>query len=536
MKKLLALILSLTLTISLSACGGKSEADIIPDDKYMNTYEIFVYSFCDSDGDGIGDLDGVTSKLDYIKNLGFNAIWLTPICPSTTYHKYDVTDYENVDKNFGSLESYDNLIKEAHNKGIKVIDDFVMNHTSSEHPWFKTAVRYLKGLSKDEEPDESKCKYINYYNFSREKKDGYEQVPGADWYYEARFWSGMPDLNLDNEEVKKEFADIAKFWIDHGCDGFRMDALTSYTTDDTNKSVEELADFVKSAKEIKPDLYIVGEAWTNKDTYAKYYASGIDSLFDFDFAGQDGLIAGLARGTKPAKTFAETMQKEEELYKSYSDTFVNAPFYTNHDMSRGAGYYTDEDKTKLALGLNFMQTGNAFLYYGEELGMKGSGSKDENKRGPMYWSADENAVGMCKGPSAMDKIEQKYPAEDEQEKDDTSIYSYVKKVLKLRNNYPLIARGKTTALSDISSKTIAAFTRTKDGSNYDFSTVKNADKLSDLLIVINTGNAEETIDLSKSGVSMNKVADTVTTSGSAISTVGGGNTLIVPPYSITVLK
>ena len=165
---------------------------------YGTTYEIFVYSFCDSDGDGIGDINGIRSKLDYIEDLGFDAIWLTPVHPSPTYHKYDVTDYFTIDPVFGTLEDYEALIAECHERGIKVIMDMVLNHTSTEHGWFKEASDYLRELPDDWEPDPSYCQYFDYYNFSRESKEGYAPLEGTNWYYEARFWSGMPDLNLSS--------------------------------------------------------------------------------------------------------------------------------------------------------------------------------------------------------------------------------------------------------------------------------------------------------------------------------------------------
>jgi len=524
-----------TAVFMLAGCGTKTGS--LPDDSCRNTYEIFVYSFYDSNKDGVGDLNGVTEKLDYIKDLGFTSIWLTPICASPTYHKYDVKDYKDIDPEFGTINDYDRLVKEAHKRGIKIINDMVMNHTSSSHPWFLEATKYLRGLKAGEQPDPAACKYVDYYNFSDKPLDGYVNLNGTDWYYEARFWDKMPDLNLDNEAVRNEFKDIAQFWVDHGCDGFRMDACTSYYTDDTNKSVEALGRFVSDVRSIKPDLYIVGEAWAGKDTYAKYYASGIDSMFDFDFAGGSGTIAGVVRGNKPASQFAEAMQDEEKLFEKYSKSYINAPFYTNHDMNRGAGFYTGEnaeDKTKLACGLNLMMTGNAYIYYGEEIGMKGPGKKDENKRAPMYWSQDTESTGMCKGPDDMDKIEMKYPPVAEQLKDENSICNYVKKVNELRNEYPLIARGKTTAIASMSSKTVAAFTRTKTGSNYDFTKAEGSENWKDLLIIVNTGNNEESVKVDEGTCKVDKLLKCLSTGGTSASF--SRNEVKLPPFSITVLS
>ena len=196
------------------------------DDNYRNYYEIFVYSFYDSDGDGIGDFNGVIDKLDYIQDMGFNGIWLMPVLQSPTYHKYDVEDYYKTDESYGTNEDFEKLIEECHKRGIRVVMDFEMNHTSSQHEWFRQACEYLKTLPDGQQPDAAQCPYVDYYHFSNKKENNsYYQVAGTNWYYEGSFWSEMPDLNFANENVKKEFEDIAAFWIGKGVDGFRLDAI-----------------------------------------------------------------------------------------------------------------------------------------------------------------------------------------------------------------------------------------------------------------------------------------------------------------------
>ena len=506
----------------------------VQDDKYRTTYEVFLYSYYDSNGDGIGDIKGLIQKLDYInagndqtgEDLGCNEIWLMPVCPSPTYHKYDVTDYESIDPQYGTMDDFRQLAAKCHQRGIRLITDMVMNHTSSEHPWFKQAVSYLQKLPEGQEPSEKDCPYVKYYNFSRKKSEGYEPLKGTGWYYEARFWSGMPDLNLDNPAVRKEFEKIAKFWITEGADGFRMDAATSYYTGQNAKNIEILKWFTDMVKKIDPDAYVVGEAWTDQGTYAAYYKSGIDSLFDFAFSGSTGIIANTIKKSIPAKSYAEAMVREQKLYASYNENYVNAPFYTNHDMARSAGYYAGDgaqSKVKLAGALNLLMSGNAFIYYGEELGMKGSG-KDENKRAPMYWSEDAAGTGMCKGPANMDVIQMLYGSYAEQKKDPLSVYQYYRQAIRLRNIYPVIARGSVQMADDISGKDICAFIKIPQKQD-------NGDEIP-LLIVINTSAESRTVDLSgqkEYGV----LGGVLTVSQETVTQNKNG--LIMPAYAIAIL-
>lgn len=506
------------------------------DDKYRTFYEVFVYSFYDSDGNGIGDLQGLIDKLDYINDgdpetdtdLGCNGIWLMPIMPSSTYHKYDVTNYEEIDPSYGTLDDFKTLITECHKRGINVIIDLVMNHTSSHHKWFREASQYLKSLPEGAEPDASECPYVDYYNFAKEQNGGYCELEGTDWYYEAQFWSEMPDLNWDNDAIKAEFEQITKFWLDQGIDGFRLDAVKEFYTGNNEKNIEILRWFNDMVKSQKEDAYIVGEAWTDSTTYPQYYESGIDSLFDFAFSNKDGIIAKTVNGINKATSYGKNLVKMQELIQSYSDTAIDAPFYTNHDMARGAGYYSGDNsaaQTKIAEAMNLLMTGNAFLYYGEELGMKGAG-KDENKRAPMYWSLDENATGMCDGPKDMEPIKMKYDSLEEQEKDGNSIYNYVKQVIALRNQYPAIARGEVAFDEGISDTNICAIQKTYEDEK--------------LTIVFNISAESQTVDLTKS--SLGAAADDAglqivgeLIDGTEVVTLED-NTLTMPAYSIVILK
>ncbi len=506
----------------------------IIDDNYRTWYEVFVYSFFDSDGDGIGDLKGLNEKIDYINDgdpdtdtdLGCNGIWLMPVMPSTTYHKYDVIDYKAIDPEYGTLDDFSALVEACHQRGIDVIIDLVMNHTSSQNEWFLKATEYLKSLPDGQTPDASVCPYVDYYNFATEAKSGYVALEGTPYYYEAQFWSEMPDLNLANEAVRGEFENIIDFWLDLGVDGFRLDAAKEYYSGSVDANVEVLTWFNQMVKEKKEDAYIVAEVWNDMNTYAKYYASGMDSCFDFDFADSTGIIATALRDGK-ASYYGGSLERVQSSIAEYSESGIDAPFYTNHDMARGAGYYSgdhSEQQTKMAQAMNLLMSGSAFLYYGEELGMKGSG-KDENKRAPMYWSEDADADGMCHGPLDMDTVKMKYGSAEEQQADGDSIYQFVKETIKLRNQYPAIARGTVTFEDTLSDDAVCV--------------VKKTYQDDELVLVYNLSAEEQTVDVSSltvngiSGTSL-AVAGELLTGTDEVKYDQGVVTL--PGYSVVVLK
>lgn len=542
------LVLVLLLSLAISSCGvsdglgtdAASETETsaytcmesvnhgeaqIPDDKYRNYYEIFPYSYCDSDGDGVGDLNGITSKLDYISDLGITAIWLTPICTSPTYHKYDVSDYYSVDPQFGTMEDFENLISECDARGIRVITDLVVNHSSSEHEWFQSACDYLRSLEEGQEPSAEECEYYDYYNFSKEFASGWEQVSGTDWYYECQFWGGMPDLNLDSEAVRNELTQITAFWLDKGVSGFRLDATTSYYTNNEEQNIAFLTWLNDAIKEQNPDAYIVGECWESQLTYAKYYQSGVDSFFDFDFADKNGKIANLLKGGSAVK-FGSSVVAVQELIKENNPDAIDAAFTSNHDMGRSAGYYPGDEAEpliKMAQGIAMIMGGNYFLYYGDEIGMKGSGA-DENFRAPMQWSSDPDAEGMCDS-IATQEINMKYGSLETQTEDGNSIYYYVKEGLLLRNTYPEIARGTTSVVEELSDDDCLVLKKELNGS--------------ELLVLINVSDHVCSIDLSN--ISINgkaagdmEIAGTLLT-GTDMVTVSD-QTVSMPAYSIELFQ
>lgn len=520
---------------SLMQTVNSSLADHSIDDKYRTFYEIFPYSFADSDGDGIGDLNGIIQNLDYLNDddentdtdLNINGIWLMPVMPSPSYHKYDVTDYMDIDPEYGTLEDFKALMAECEKRDIHVIIDLVMNHTSSEHPWFMEGCKYLESLPQEAEPDSSVCPYVDYYHFSKEKQANYHQVGDSEWYYEGQFWAGMPDLNMENEAVIEEFDQITDFWLDLGVSGFRLDAVGEYESDNVTKSTEILRQFVTEMKTKNPDIYLVGEIWSDMSTYTQYYDSGIDSCFDFAFADSTGIIANTIKGAKNynASSFGKAQVNIQDTIQSRNTDGIDAPFYTNHDMARGAGYYSgdnSEAQTKIAQAMNLFMSGNAFLYYGEELGMKGSG-KDENKRAPMFWSSDKQAEGMCSGPKDMDLVKMKYGSYEEQREDGDSVFQFVKETIKIRNAFPEIARGQVTFEEACSNDSICTIRKSFDGN--------------EILLVYNISENPEQIDLRT--LSLNNSTDkklaAILLTGTEALTYDKG-VLLMPSYSVAVLQ
>ena len=462
------IIMILSLSLLLSGCSSNKNA-VSENDNIRTYYEVFVYSFCDSNGDGIGDLKGLDSKLDYISGLGFTGIWLMPICPAMSYHKYDVTDYMNIDPQYGTLEDYEKLVKDCHKRNIKVINDLVINHTGSGHPWFVKASAYLKA-----HPDTSlkeaaeACPEAGYYNFAKANGTGYHKLDNTGWYYESQFSSKMPDLNLDNPAVRSQIKDIMQFWTDKGADGFRLDAAKEYYTGNSDKNTEMLEFLQKTVDGINPDAYMVAEIWDSYSSIIKYYKSGITSIFDYPFGNSDGQIIKTLHGAGNASRvskYAENLEKADTAYADSNASYIDAPFLSNHDTGRIEGFVNgDEGKLKLAGAMNLFMSGTAFVYYGEELGMSGSGN-DPSKRSPMYWSSTDTK-GMTSPPPECTAQEHKFGAYDEQKKEEGSIYNYYKKAIAIRNKYPVISHGHTACEKSLNKGCISAIKKTYGNEEY----------------------------------------------------------------------
>lgn len=464
-------IIGLLLALMMALLSGCSMAEAVEQPRSGVTYEIFVASFADSDGDGCGDLQGIISRLDYIEQLGVSRVWLMPVSPSPSYHKYDVVDYYAIDPAYGTMADFDALTAACHARGIDVIIDLVVNHTSSEHPWFKEACAALaQGIDNP---------FINWYNFTQ--GTGQHPVPGADgWFYEGQFVYSMPDLNLDNPDVRTEIAGIIAFWQAHGVDGFRLDACTSYYTGSMQRSAEFVRFVCDTARAGDPDCYIVGEVWDVQSTILTMYGSGIDSLFNFPAADQDGrFLKSAMNGTGAA--CAAFMADWNDTLHAVNPAALDAPFLTNHDLSRVRGMLrSDVTKMKTAAMLYLLMPGAPFVYYGEELGMGGSG-KDENKRQAMLWSASDKSRN-CASPEGCDQAQKLKAGVDEQDEDETSLLNTYRAVIALRAQAPELLHGQMTALE--AGNDAVCFFRVDEGSHA-------------VAVLVNAGDAEVTVDVAQ---------------------------------------
>jgi alpha-amylase len=530
MKKFLLTIVVFTMSF-MGGCSTKEKINIT-DDNYRNYYEIFVRSFYDSDGNGIGDIKGVIEKLDYLKDndykamkdLGIDGIWLMPIMPSPTYHKYDVMDYYSIDPQYGTMEDFEQLISKSKERGIKVIIDLVLNHTSAKHPWFVSARKSLaiEPCGKDVCIHTELCrqhnKYVNFYNFSQERKSGYhsKDMPEG-WYYEGVFWDQMPDLNLDNPEVLKELEAIGKFWIDKGVAGFRLDAVTSFYSGNTTKNVEFLKSFNKKMTALKEDVYIVGEAWSDSNTISEYYESGVDSFFNFSNADTTGKIVASVRSRNGAQ-FVKNLETWQAKLKGINPKAIDAPFISNHDMGRSAGFLARNlANEKMAASLYLMAPGNSFIYYGEEIGMLGSG-KDENKRLPFLWSTADKK-GITDAPPGADYSVALEAGVMEQERDEASLLHFYKKAIRIKNENPEIQRGVLTSI-DFGNAAVGAYSLEYNNSK--------------VYVIHNLSQEAVELKLTSEEYSKLKLKGTLTAADGAPVLKGGS--LTMPKMSTVILK
>ncbi|MBP8086505.1 MAG: hypothetical protein KAY48_04395 [Saprospiraceae bacterium] len=444
---LLPLISLFSIVPSLKAQVSISSNDIV--------YEVYIQSFCDSNGDGIGDLPGLISKLDYIQDLGANTIWMMPLHPSPSYHKYDVIDYYSIDPTFGTMADMDLLIAEATKRKMKIILDLVINHTSSEHPWF---------IASRSSPDSPYRDYYVWKDFDSVKDEIHKKTTTFDsdnltqWHewegqedrYYGFFWKGMPDLNFDHAPVREEIYKIGKFWIDKGIDGFRLDAAKHIYPDDRFDDTRSFwEEFTKEMRAIKPDIQIIGEVWSDSMTLSTLF-KGLPSLFNFELTKSIPECIHAADAGRLIEPYLNIIK----AYKSAGVPFEDAILLSNHDMNRiRSTLGGDLQKAKLAAAILLTLPGTPYIYYGEEIGMLGI-KPDIHLREPFLW--EEDPLKDTRWQKSTYSVRPDVESLEIQMSDPNSIYHHYKKWISLRNNHPELSNG-TPVFQNLQNNSILAW-------------------------------------------------------------------------------
>lgn len=476
-------------------------------------YQIYPRSFKDSNGDGIGDINGIREKLDYLKELGIDVIWLSPVYKSPNDDNgYDISDYCDIMDEFGTMEDMDNLLKEANERGIKILMDLVVNHTSDEHKWFIEAKK-----SKDNE-------YRDYYIW-RDKVEGHEPnelgscFSGSAWqydettgqYYLHLFSKKQPDLNWENEKVRNEVYKMMNFWVDKGIAGFRMDVIDligkvpdEMITGNGPKLHEYLQEMNKAALEGK-DLLTVGETWGATPDVAKLYSNPgrkeLSMVFQFEHIGLDQ-IEGKEKWDVKSLELLDLKKVLSKWQTELEGQGWNSLFWNNHDLPRIVSRWGNDkeyriESAKMLATLLHGMKGTPYIYQGEELGMtnvrfddindyndieslnmykdrlsKGYSHNEimesiyakgrDNARTPMQWDDSENA-GFTTGTPWLavnknyDKINAKQCLQDE-----NSIFNHYKKLIDIRKNNDTIIYGDYKLLCE-DDENIFAYVRELNG-------------------------------------------------------------------------
>ena len=466
MKRSNLFLLGIVAILSLTGCSGGADTtsesgdldelpleldkatDYVYDNNVSNengsmSYEIFVRSFYDSNNDGIGDLNGVKAKIPYLSDLGIKTVWLMPINPSPSYHGYDITNYYDIEPDYGTLADFDALVAEANRYNIDIMIDMVLNHCSINHAWFQ----------------ESYQDYLNNNESADSKKDWFVWGEGQHYYngvlYESRFDASMPEFNLDNQAVRDEIENISKFWINHGVKGFRLDAVLYYYYSNTTKNVSFLTWLEETCHKYDPNFYMVGECWQSDVIVNQYHASKCDSFFRFGQAqGGEMTIFNFVKGYLNGATFATSIEKNETTIKSRNPDGYSSYFLSNHDQDR-CSKNLDEDQNKLAMSFYGLLPGTPYMYYGEEIQLKGvrktspEDYSDARRRLPMIWSKNDK-TGECAFPeSNRQDLNNNDQVEDgvyDKLNENFSLIKHYKKIINIRNKYPFIKNSKFSSL------------------------------------------------------------------------------------------
>jgi alpha-glucosidase len=523
-------------------------------------YEVYPRSFKDSNGDGIGDLQGITSQLDYLKQVGVDAIWITPCFPSPQVDfGYDVSDYENIDPMYGTLEDFDQLVAEAKKRAIRVILDFVPNHTSDKHKWFQESKSSRNSPKRDwyiwrdgKGPDEPPNNWTSTFGGSAWKYD-----PTTGQYYYHYFYAEQPDLNWRNPEVKKAMLDAMRFWYKRGVAGFRLDAVDSLfedpdlkdnpvlpgadkfgmpnTQEINNKKLPEVHDVLRDMRKVADEYgaVLIGETWTKDISELKAYYGEHNNELQMPM---DLMLTEFKQLSAPV--FREHIEGVEGA--GGWPVFV----ITNHDIVRsytrwGDGKHNDEI-AKVAAAMYLMLRGSPIMYYGEEIGMENNDpkSKDEVKdpigrrgwplekgrdgeRTPMQWTPGKNAGFTTGKPWLPIPPSYKTHNVETEVKDQNSVLSFYRQLLALRHTEPALLDGDYLTLST---------------DNPDVYTYVRKYKDEAVLVVLNmTGNDQKVrFDLSPLGFKAAKLS--VLALSYHNPPTGMSNGLPMEPYSVFIAK
>lgn len=519
MKKIIkiaaGLFLSVLMLLSVVSCNQtpvtqdqpESEKKLEPmkdpiDDNYRTFYQVFVGSFSDGNGDGIGDLRGLINRIDYLndgninsgKSLGVQGIWLSPIFSSPSYHKYDASNYYKVDWRFGEEKDLVELANICEERNIKLIMDLAINHTSNQHAWFQQ-------FKEARMNGDTENKYYDYYSCvtSEEKQGGiqYQKIAGVDFWFECNFDGAMPELNFDNPEVREEMLNVARYYLDLGIDGFRFDAVKYIYYGNTAKSVEFWEWYMDELRKDYPDIYCVGECWSGETEILEYYSAM--NCFNFAMSQAEGVVATAARGNTNIAQYLNYIDSFQAKVLEKNPDGMVMPFLSNHDMDRIAGAFVTENNMRMAANLYLLSPGSPVIYYGEEIGMRGSRgseSTDANRRLAMLWGDDD---------IIRDPVGSTYPAKNQikttvadQLEEENSLYNYYCKLIAIRHKYPAIARGDYNAVTT-SEKNVGGFV-------IEYNNEK-------LILFHNTSTKSISIDLSKckdlDGYSFSKICDSI---------------------------
>jgi glycosidase len=427
-------------------------------------YEIFVRSFFDSDGDGLGDLQGLIQKLDYVNDgdpdtetdLGARCVWLMPIAASPSYHGYDVTDYYRVDPRYGTNADFQRLAAEAHRRGIRVLVDMVINHTSSEHPFFKHALLYRGSPYRD---------WFRWAEAPGPPNEwggvSWHRAPTRNEYYYGFFSSVMPDWNWETPAVREEMKRVATFWLtEMGADGLRLDAVRHLMEEDGRaanvpRTHDMLREYAAHVRAVAPGAFTIGEVYDSTRVLLSYYPDQLDAYFAFEVS--DAILAAVRTGSS-AGLLASVQALQEAV-----PTDRWASFLRNHDQTRTMTVLAgDVARAKVAAGLLLTLPGVPFVYYGEEIGMTGD-KPDPRLRTPMHWNRD-HAAGFTTGvpwePLQPDSFTANVEAMD---RDPHSLLAWYRELIHLRADYPALGAGRLAPL-DAGTDQVAAYLR-RDGRN-----------------------------------------------------------------------